>query len=94
MLKDNGFTPAGSESDQGLSLLRSEVGISSTTMDIVYESRDGSSLMTEDILRQIEQRFSGLKQEPYVSDVRVREEGRKVDARQDVVAVHVILYLD
>lgn len=94
MLKDNGFTPTGSESEQGLSILRSEVGLSSTTMDIVYESRDGSSLMTEDTFRQIEQRFSGLKQEPYVSDVRIRKEGRQDDARQDVVAVHVILNLD
>lgn len=38
MLKDNGFTPTGSESYVGYELLRDGLGLSSTTMDIVMRA--------------------------------------------------------
>lgn len=93
MLKDNGFTPAGSESDNGLNVLRDEMGISATMMDIVYESKDGSSLMTDQAMQLIEQSLSKLQEQPYVTDLHVRQDGR-IGNRQDVTSVNVIFNMD
>nr|WP_240463867.1 MMPL family transporter [Paenibacillus apiarius] len=93
MLKDNGFTPAGSESDNGLNVLRDEMGISATMMDIVYESKDGSSLLTDQAKQSIGQSLSKLQEQPYVTDLHIRQDGR-IGNRQDVTSVNVIFNMD
>lgn len=92
MLKDDGFTPAGSESDIGLQLLQSEMGISSTSMEIVYESKDGSSLADETKQKEIMDSLSGLRSQSYVTDILVNERGR-LDVRPDVLVVSVMMNL-
>lgn len=93
MLKDSGFTPTGSESLVGYELLRDKLGLSSTTMDIVYESKDGRSLLTEEAKQRINDSLSKLKKDPAVSDIQLRTTGR-IGARTDVVAAHVLLNMD
>lgn len=93
MLKDNGFTPTGSESYVGYELLRDELGQSSTTMDIVYESRDGSSLLTEEARRQIELSLAELRRNPTVADIQLRTIGRTGE-RSDIIAAHVRLNVE
>ncbi|UHA72414.1 MMPL family transporter [Paenibacillus sp. 481] len=93
MLKDTGFTPIGSESDKALVLMREELQLSSTTLDIVYESRDGSSLWTPEAIRRIEQSLDRLEQESYVTQISVRKEGH-LRKRDDVIAATVFIDLD
>lgn len=93
MLKDNGFTPTGSESYVGYELLRDGLGLSSTTMDIVYESSDGRSLLTKESIQQIERSLTELKQNSSVGDVQLRTQDR-TGVRSDVVAAHVRLNMD
>lgn len=93
MLKDNGFTPTGSESYTGYKLLQDELGIPSTTMDIVYESRDGSSLLTKDSIQQIERSLADLKRNPAAFDIQLRTQDR-TDVRSDVIAAHVRINMD
>lgn len=92
-LKDDGFTPTGSESSVGYELLRDELGLPSTTMDIVYESNDGRSLLTKEAKQQINDSLSRLKKEPAVNSIQLRTKGR-VGMRTDVIAAHVLLNMD
>ncbi len=39
MLKDNGFTPKGSESDRGLIQMRDELGVPLTMLNLVYTGK-------------------------------------------------------
>ncbi|WNR43383.1 hypothetical protein [Paenibacillus roseipurpureus] len=39
MLKDNGFTPKGSESDTGLIQMHDELGVSRTQLNLVYRGK-------------------------------------------------------
>lgn len=93
MLKNNGFTPTGSESYTGYELLRDELGISSTTMDIVYESRDSSSLSTKDSIQQIERSLADLKRDSAVGNIQLRTQDR-TGKRSDVIAAHVRINMD
>ncbi|MDK8182281.1 MMPL family transporter [Paenibacillus sp. UMB4589-SE434] len=93
LLKDNGFTPNGSESDQGLKLLREQMHISSNALDIVYKSKDSSSLLSERAKARIMDSLSELRQQSYVTDILFAEYTR-VSERNDIIAVSVLLDLD
>ncbi|WP_028546149.1 MMPL family transporter [Paenibacillus taiwanensis] len=93
LLKDNGFTPTGSESDQGLQLLREQMHLSSNALDIVYKSKDGSSLLSEPAKARIMESLFELRQQPYVTDI-VFAQYTRVSERNDIIAVGVKLDLD
>lgn len=40
VLKENGFTPVGSESDEGYNLMENKLGVQSSSIDIVYSSKE------------------------------------------------------
>ncbi|MFD0692503.1 MMPL family transporter [Paenibacillus sp. GCM10027628] len=92
MLKDNGFTPKGSESDRGLLQLRDELGMPSTLLDLVYKSQD-LDLTTVKQQEAIMNSLAELKKLPYVDSVRFVATTRN-QGHQDVQAVVVALNLD
>uniref|UniRef100_UPI0035E44E70 MMPL family transporter n=1 Tax=Paenibacillus planticolens TaxID=2654976 RepID=UPI0035E44E70 len=92
ILKDNGFTPKGSESDRGLIQLRDELGVPLTSLNLVYT---GIGLdMTEKAQQQaIMDSLSELKKLPYVESVNFITTPRN-EGHTDVQAVTVSLDLD
>jgi RND superfamily putative drug exporter len=91
LLKDNGFTPYGSESDRGLTAMQKQLGYPPTTLTLVYESTTldpSSSGQTQRILSSLEP----LKSLPYLVDIRVNPAPRTADAGT-VLAVNVSLNL-
>ncbi|MGZ9583256.1 MMPL family transporter [Paenibacillus marinisediminis] len=92
MLKDDGFTPVGSESDVGLKLLTENMNIPSTSMDIVYESDDGSTITDEQSTKKVLDSLADLDKQPYVMDIAVKETGR-LDVRPDVLVISVQMNL-
>lgn len=92
MLKDNGFTPRGSESDRGLIQLRDELGVPLTMLNLVYT---GEGLdMTDKVHQQaIMDSLNELTKLPYVESVKFVATPRK-EGHLDVMAVTVSLNLD
>ncbi|MGG1519665.1 MMPL family transporter [Paenibacillus oryzisoli] len=92
MLKDNGFTPKGSESDRGLAIMRDELGMSQTQLSIVYE---GKALNLTDKANQqaIMDSLQDLKKLPYVASVAFVAAPRS-EGYADTQAVAVSLKLD
>ncbi|WP_437180077.1 MMPL family transporter [Paenibacillus andongensis] len=92
MLKDNGFTPKGSESDRGLIQMRDELGIPLTMINLVYT---GEGLdMTDKVHQQaIMDSLSELKKLSYVESVKFVATPRN-EGHRDVLAVNVSLNLD
>ncbi|WP_211224393.1 MMPL family transporter [Paenibacillus assamensis] len=93
MLKDNGFTPVGSESDRGLKLMQEQLQIAPVMLDIVYESSNGESLLSESNRTEIMVSLQTLRETSYVSNVSFRDVGRS-EARNDVTVVTVTMNLE
>lgn len=93
LLKENGFTPTGSESIQGYHIFTKELGLSPTTMDIVYESRTGHSLLTKGARQRMESTLAALKRQSFVRNITFRMQGRNGD-RNDVMAACVQLNIN
>ncbi|WP_156390257.1 MULTISPECIES: MMPL family transporter [unclassified Paenibacillus] len=92
MLKDNGFTPKGSESDRGLIQMRDELGVPLTMLNLVYT---GAGLdMTDKVHQQaILDSLSELTKLPYVESAKFVATPRN-EGHLDVLAVTVSLNLD
>ncbi|TXK75865.1 MMPL family transporter [Paenibacillus sp. N3.4] len=92
MLKDNGFTPKGSESDRGFTQIRDELGLSQTMLNLVY-SGEGLD-MTEDLHQQeIMNSLAELKKLSYVESVKFASTPRN-EGHLDIQAVIVSLNVD
>lgn len=92
LLKDNGFTPHGSESHEGMERLGEELGLPTNAITIVYES-ESIDLTTEQSKEQIMASLEEVIQLPYVESVdwlsAQRQEGSSY-----VQAIQVPLNLD
>ncbi|MEC0231115.1 MMPL family transporter [Paenibacillus alba] len=92
MLKDNGFTPKGSESDQGFLQLRDELGVPLTQLNLVYTG-DGLDMTEERHQQTIMDSLNELKQLPYVESVKFVTTPRN-EGYRNVQAVTLSLKLD
>jgi len=92
MLKDNGFTPKGSEADLGYDGLRDDLGLPLTVIQLVYTGK-GLDLTEERHMKAILDALSDLGKLPYVENISFVSSPRSVGHR-DVQAVSVALSLD
>ncbi|UKS24381.1 MMPL family transporter [Paenibacillus sp. HWE-109] len=92
MLKDNGFTPKGSESDRGFIQLRDDLGVPLTMLNLVYQG-EGLDMTSKDQQQTIMESLSELKKLPYVESVKFVATARN-EGYSDVQAVTVSLKLD
>jgi RND superfamily putative drug exporter len=91
MLKDNGFTPKGSESDRGFMQLRDELGVPLTLLNLVYIG-DGFDMTEKAHQQAIMDSLSDMKKLPYVESVKFVSTPRN-EGHLDVQAVTVSLHL-
>ena len=68
MLKDNGFTPKGSDSEKGLVLLQQELDLPVALLNLVYVGQ-GMDLTEDSSKQAIMDSLSELKQLPYVQSL-------------------------
>jgi RND superfamily putative drug exporter len=92
MLKDNGFTPKGSDSDIGLIRLQQELSLPPSSLNLVY-TREGADLTQEDEKQAILDSLNSLKKLPYVQSVTFSTTPR-VEGHLDVQTVIVGLKLN
>ncbi|WP_254634860.1 MMPL family transporter [Paenibacillus sp. GbtcB18] len=94
LLKDDGFTPKGSESDKGFHLLQEKLGVPPSSLQLVYDG-DGKDLTTEKVKASIAKSLEPLKSLPYVDTWAFVESPRKESARAaEIQAVNVALKLE
>lgn len=93
MLKDNGFTPKGSESDLGLIQMQDELGVPRTQLNIVYKGINGLNLTEKTQQQAIMDSLGKLKELPYVESVKFVASPRN-EGHLDVQATTVSLRLD
>jgi putative drug exporter of the RND superfamily len=91
MLKDNGFTPKGSDSDRGLTELQQELDLPATLLNLVY-TKSEADLTGASEKKAIMDSLGGLKKLPYVQNVSFSETPRH-DGHNDVQSVNVALNL-
>ncbi|MFS0837306.1 MMPL family transporter [Paenibacillus sp. 1P03SA] len=94
LLKDDGFTPKGSESDTGFHLMREKLGVPPSSLQLVYDG-DGKDLTTDKAKASIAESLEPLKSLPYVDSWAFVESPRKESARSaEIQAVNVALKLE
>ncbi len=93
MLKDNGFTPKGSESDLGLIQMRDELGVPRTQLNFVYTGHNGLDITVKDQQDAIMASLTKVKELSYVEDVKFVTTPRN-EGHVDIQAVSVSLTLD
>jgi RND superfamily putative drug exporter len=94
MLKDNGFTPKGSDSDTGLELLREELNLPASLLSLVYQS-DGLDLTADKQKQAILDSLNELKKLPFVESVAFESSPRKPGSEHvQTVAVALNLVTD
>ncbi|HEY0827939.1 MAG TPA: MMPL family transporter [Bacilli bacterium] len=67
LLKDNGYTPYGSESERGLEQLRSKLQLPTSTMELVYKSNH-LDLTSDSAKQDILSSLQNIKKLPFVKD--------------------------
>jgi RND superfamily putative drug exporter len=92
ILKDNGFTPKGSESDRGLTELRKELNLPSSFLQLVYTG-DGLDLTADKQKQVILDSLEELGELPFVESISFEATPRKIE-KNDVQTVNVALSLD
>lgn len=93
LLKDNGFTPIGSESDNGMKLIQENLEMPASVLNLVFESDQLD--LTEDVHKKaILDSLEGLTKLPYVDRVEISNATRKENARAGVQTVNVMMNLD
>ncbi|TCZ76140.1 MMPL family transporter [Paenibacillus albiflavus] len=92
LLKDNGFTPVGSESDNGIKLIQDHLQTSASVMNLVYES-DQLDLTESKNQQVILDSLQELAKLPYVEHVEISKATRNPDARSGVESVDVMMNL-
>ncbi|OCT11660.1 MMPL family protein [Paenibacillus pectinilyticus] len=93
ILKDNGFTPKGSESDLGLIQMHDDLGVVRTQLNIVYTGMNGLNLTGKDQQQVIMDSLGELRKLPYVESVKFITAARN-EGHTDVQGVTVSLKLD
>lgn len=93
LLKDNGFTPIGSESDIGMKLIQEKLDTPASVMNLVFES-DQLNLTEEAHKKTIMDSLDKLTQLPYVDQVSFSTATRNADAHNGVQTVDVMMNLD
>ncbi|MFC5451990.1 MMPL family transporter [Paenibacillus aestuarii] len=92
LLKDNGFTPKGSEADLGDTGLRNDLGLPLTVIQLVYSGK-GLDLTEERQKQAILDELADLGKLPYVENISFVSSPRN-EGHRDVQAVSVALSLD
>jgi len=92
LLKDNGFTPIGSEADNGIKLIQDHLQTSASVMNLVYES-DQLDLTESKNQQVILDSLQELTKLPYVERVEISKATRNPDARPGVESVDVMMNL-
>lgn len=90
LLKDNGFTPTGSESDLGFHKMKEELGIAAWSMQVVYES-DTRDLTKPGPMKTIMDSLADLKKQPYVADMKFLAATRLPQSSSGVQTVSVMM---
>lgn len=90
LLKDDGFTPKGSDSERGLALLREELGVSASYLNLVYVAPPGRELGSEAETRAILDSLSPLAESPEVAAIRPNPASR-TDTANHIWSVLVYL---
>jgi RND superfamily putative drug exporter len=75
LLKDNGFTPKGSDSDLGLIQLQKKLDFPASTFTLIYQSAN-QKLIEPETASQILDSLSELRQLPYVLDISLVQASR------------------
>jgi putative drug exporter of the RND superfamily len=75
LLKDNGFTPKGSDSDKGLIQLQQKLDFPASVFTLLYQS-DRESIISAEATKTILNSLSELKQLPYVADISLNKASR------------------
>lgn len=92
LLNDNGFTPRGSDSDQGIIQLQEKLDFPPSQLVLMYTS-DTKDLTSVESQAVILDSLQGLKELPYVDSIQPVSASR-VDDTLGVVAVNVLLTSD
>jgi len=87
LLTDNGFTPAGSESDIGLNTMSEVMQTPASIMTLVYESKE--DLTDVNHQQAIMASLADLSALPYVDDIELSTASRLEGADKGVLAVNV-----
>ncbi|MNI00003.1 Membrane protein YdfJ [compost metagenome] len=91
LLKDNGFTPRGSDSHVALIELRSELDLPSSLLNLVYTSK-GNDLTEESHKQDIMESLTELRKLPYVEQISFETSpriGNNLEVQTVVVALHL-----
>lgn len=91
LLKDNGFSPRGSESDIGLTRLQDQLGIAPSMVSLVYTSGT-LDLMGRKETQTILDSLTNLKKLPYVGAIKVNDAAR-LDKGKGIQSVLIELNL-
>jgi RND superfamily putative drug exporter len=92
LLKDNGFSPYGSESETGQNRMQSQLGHPPSMLTIVYTS-DRLNLRSEHEVQTILSSLDDLRKLPFVTRIKVNQSERLL-ARHGIQSIHVELSLD
>ena len=91
LLKDNGFTPTGSESDIGLTYMQKKLGFSPSELTLVYTSQS-LDLTKPSQIHRIKSSLMNLNKLPYVTDIRVNRV-KRLNTRRDMQSFIIKLNL-
>jgi len=91
LFKDNGFTPVGSDSDQGLIQLDNKLDYPTSSLTLLYQSQK-IDLTTPQAAKTILDSLSDLRKQPYITDIGLVTATRLT--KDNVLAVNVNLNLD
>ncbi|MET3698989.1 RND superfamily putative drug exporter [Bacillus oleivorans] len=80
MLKESGFTPEGSESDLGFESLEEELGMSPSTLNLIYTSNH-LDLTEESETARIIESLENLKTQPYITNIQVNPTPRLTEEK-------------
>ncbi|WP_442601500.1 MMPL family transporter [Paenibacillus sp. KN14-4R] len=94
LLKDNGFTPTGSQSDIGIKSLRDDFGFPGSVLHLVYESKS-LDLTTDEQKQAIMSNLSDLRVNSYVENIEFSQTPRSEEGmnKKGVQTVDVMLRL-
>lgn len=93
LLKDNGFTPYGSESEQGMQVLNEELGFPSSSITLVYQS-PSLDLTSEPQKRRIMDSLASIKRSDYVLGIDFSHAARLENGSAGIQSVLISLNLN
>lgn len=94
MLKDNGFTPYGSDAEVSAQLLRKELNISSSIVNVVYES-ESEDLTQQGAMQRIMDALEPVRKLSYISSIEFNQASRtSIEHSNQVQSVSIVLDTD